>query len=1372
MIFKTTIDELGNTKLSVNNGLKGLSSGVFKKQSILSDGDIAALQAYNAELNKVIGYEVKNGQVLEVTTDAQTAYNRTMLDASETAQNMAASADGLAVNLEQIPKVSKAGQAALKGLAIAGNMALMWLASQGIELIVDFATASDRLRESAKELGSAFSSTKSEINDYKTKIEDLYGVINDNSSSYEDTSSARQELLKIQDEMIEKFGKEADAIGLVTSAINGQTEALDILTKEQWKDTKLNFNNPDQSLKKDFTDAWLNIFSGVTNNYDRMIKEVENSEITFSFSPQFDNDSHKEFLRRLKDEYNATVINNGQHITLSGELNDVYSQLQNIYTLANSLGIEDSYLSSLFKQTKEAKNALEEYSEIYNQYILYDKVFQETDDLNDVGDTYEEVFNQIRKAYQSYQDAFESGDQDAIEAAKQTYAEIVQEATNGIDDDTVVEFFKAMYPELQEIVSGWSFEVKFKAALEDDGDKFEEDVKKYAGEFNSVEDIKGYSPKIATKEQKDAYVALEAIAQKYGLSIDQLADKMYQMNIIQNQVKQDLIDKFDSKAAANWITELSDEEAKLAHSKEFEQFLDAQRDKLGKAELSARDYEIALQKVKDVQNKLAEKTSFSFDQKTFNDTIKSFEDGYSKLISVQEEWNETGSISASSFAELQESGLLEYIEFTSDGLIINTDKLLENAQASKDKAVADLHAAMMSDMLKIAIGDVDNVSQQAQSVIAQLGNNAETAGLQALSSVSNWATLGETISQVMAEAGVTGINTVQRTQMNSVYNYYKSLAKNISSIDITTPSRSKKSGSSSKKTQSDIQKEWKEYLDKYLAMYKAELDAGLIDFNTFLNKSRALLDEYYRDGEIAAKDYWDGIKSLYEQQLVIYDRVLSAVSNRYDKEIEKINDVIDSLDEQNDALEKQLDEYDKILSVVDKVYDNQIKALENEKNLLQDKINAINDANDALDLQLRKEQALYALKHAQEQRTKKIYNGTEFIYDTDKEAIRDAQQTFQEIETEELIKNIEKEQEAIDGLIEELEKYRDLWQEITDTYDDEINEQLAIALWGKNYEKVILSNRISDINNFKNKYVSIQRQINDNKSLIDSYNEKVKYYQSLKDAWSSIADEYKKSVDEQLAAQVLGANWESDILNGRIDVMNNFRNQYNAIQQAIKNAAWESANAQIAAINAVKSAEASKGSVSSSNDSKPSAPVQSKPGAMGGGGAGRKEQLFYRYGTGTKDAEQGYQMVGDGGDEIIRDNYGNAFLAKGEQLHYFEGGETVFNPSETSKLLSNSGNIEPIDTNKTPTTNWEKFTVSQHEFATKWNKFLENYSNMTPEAVRLPKLNVEPARNNSVPIVQHISLTLPNVTNESGYERIQKELRQAQLDAIQYAHRR
>lgn len=193
---------------------------------------------------------------------------------------------------------------------------------------------------------------------------------------------------------------------------------------------------------------------------------------------------------------------------------------------------------------------------------------------------------------------------------------------------------------------------------------------------------------------------------------------------------------------------------------------------------------------------------FHFDQSAFNEEIKSYEDGYSKLISAQEEWNESKAISPSTFVDLEESGLLEYIQFTSEGLEVNTEKLLENAQSTKDKAVEDLRAAMTSDLLAIAMGNTESISAEAQNVIAQLGKNTETAGNQAMSSVSQWATLGDTISQVMAdikgEGYVSGISEEQKKQMSAVYDFYKNLATDISNIDITLGGSG--SGSKSKST--------------------------------------------------------------------------------------------------------------------------------------------------------------------------------------------------------------------------------------------------------------------------------------------------------------------------------------------------------------------------------------------------------------------------------------------------------------------------------------------------------------------------------------------------------------------------------------------
>lgn len=277
---------------------------------------------------------------------------------------------------------------------------------------------------------------------------------------------------------------------------------------------------------------------------------------------------------------------------------------------------------------------------------------------------------------------------------------------------------------------------------------------------------------------------------------------------------------------------------------------------------------------------------FHFDQSAFNEEIKSYEDGYSKLISAQEEWNESKAISPSTFVDLEESGLLEYIQFTSEGLEVNTEKLLENAQSTKDKAVADLHAAMTSDLLAIAMGNAENISAEAQNVIAQLGENTEVAGNQAMSSVSQWATLGDTISQVMAdikgEGYVSGISEEQKQQMSSVYDFYKNLATDISNIDITLGSSS--SGSKSKstkdtkdtfdwietklsriqrtitnlgKTVSATYKQWStrnNALAQEMAEVNKEINAQMTAYNAYMAEANKIdLDERYkklvRDGD-------------------------------------------------------------------------------------------------------------------------------------------------------------------------------------------------------------------------------------------------------------------------------------------------------------------------------------------------------------------------------------------------------------------------------------------------------------------------------------------------------------------------------------------
>ena len=235
MIFKTITNDIGKTKLSTNSSLKNF----FKKESIFSDNDIRALQAYNEELNR------------DVTS--QTAFNRTMRDASTEAQNMASAANGLTVNLSQIPKVSKASQTALKGVAIAGNMLAMMaigeaisLTIKGIDYLVHYeekqAEAFKKASESTKQISEDVHSLKAGMSDTASKAKELsseyaklvQGVnafTNENKSlstkNYERFLELNTQLAELFPSLTKKYDDNGNAILGLSGGVDSVTASIE-----------------------------------------------------------------------------------------------------------------------------------------------------------------------------------------------------------------------------------------------------------------------------------------------------------------------------------------------------------------------------------------------------------------------------------------------------------------------------------------------------------------------------------------------------------------------------------------------------------------------------------------------------------------------------------------------------------------------------------------------------------------------------------------------------------------------------------------------------------------------------------------------------------------------------------------------------------------------------------------------------------------------------------------------------------------------------------------------------------------------------------------------------------------------------------------
>ena len=496
-------------------------------------------------------------------------------------------------------------------------------------------------------------------------------------------------------------------------------------------------------------------------------------------------------------------------------------------------------------------------------------------------------------------------------------------------------------------------------------------------------------------------------------------------------------------------------------------------------------------------------------------------------------------------------------------------------------------------------------------------------------------------------------------------------------VDIDFSSFEKSVTGASSSAAKQAEKDWKNVLDKETDLLEKQLAANVITFKEYTDKRRQIIEDYYRDGKIKAEEYYDALESMYSNQLSLYDRVVNAVTNRIDDEIDKLKD-------QKEAIENS--------------YQVRIDAI-------QEEIDALNKANDARQKQIDLEKAQYEAERARNQRVNKVYDGSQFVYAADMDAVRDAED---DLADKEFQMNISQLETQIELLKEEMEN-------ATKSLDNQIDA-------------------------------------------LESY----------KDKWNEISDVYQKQQDKLLAAEIMGSEWERDILNGRLDTLRNFTEQYIALQQA---------QIDIAAKAAKIKAEAEAGNVDTPGKT-PGGPPDDPPDGDDPPDIppvyDRKRGTFYirkyeGYASGTDHAKKGLNLVGEDGTETFIDNDGNVALVTKPTLIPMEGGEVVKNAEETKAMLD-TGNIEPVQSEGMRALFERIRNMQPSDFS--FQSLMQPLSAM----VNFPNMDYSHMLHNTsaepTPVVQHITLTLPNVTNNSGADYLIKTLERLPLDNLQHMHRR
>lgn len=338
----------------------------------------------------------------------------------------------------------------------------------------------------------------------------------------------------------------------------------------------------------------------------------------------------------------------------------------------------------------------------------------------------------------------------------------------------------------------------------------------------------------------------------------------------------------------------------------------------------------------------------------------------------------------------------------------------------------------------------------------------------------------------------------------------------------------------------------------------------------------------------------------------------------------------------------------------------------------------------------------------------------------------------------------------------------------------------------------------------------------------DEIDKQIKALNEYAEAWAEVSSKLQNAIEDQRAAQILGKDWEQQILNQRLDTLQNFTNQYVALQQAQK-------DAYLAARQAEANAALGGGGSSVSSGVKPKAnptpqpdpqPAPKKTGVQyeymgmifktkkeaqdyqnqklqeiwnkyytsGKGGVTaegsrayanaqvEKDATYQRYKKtkitenhysyfgGTDSAKSGEALVGEKGHEIVVGNDGIATIVNEPTLMKMQGGEKVFNADETDKILKKSVPLKKF--------NPKKFALLQ-SFANGTSSPMQ--TRIAAQAVGLANglstgmLNVQGAGGQT--INQTFNVSLPNITDQSKASELFKEFEHMQMKATQFFNR-
>ena len=430
--------------------------------------------------------------------------------------------------------------------------------------------------------------------------------------------------------------------------------------------------------------------------------------------------------------------------------------------------------------------------------------------------------------------------------------------------------------------------------------------------------------------------------------------------------------------------------------------------------------ELLLQYIEDLLPQFQEQLeatngSWGSQQSIISDSLTNLDElnaKYVELNNAQKEYNTTGHLTSATLQSLIDNNLLQYLDLSSGKLRVNTQDLLNQAEAAKVAAIQQLQNAAATDLEQIALGNLESISPLAKAAIAQFGNQATQTGNQsqtAAGQISQMAIALDAAQKVAKDKLGEGVDVATyQKQANAVINTYMNAAKSISKIDITSSKYKSAIGSGSRAAT----KTFEEQSQERVKIFKQEID----DLESL---EKAWVNKYKKLELFSTSD----LKFITHQRINRYNQYLNEInaltgisekdradlikeysSKRQEAELEYFDLLKTQLEEQIDALEEANDAKIKLIKDEADAQIAALKKVENENDRIKQK----------QEYEAKRNELLYGNQGIEywSQRT-----GAEA-----KKALLEAQKELEELDEE---WNEKKEEWTLEEQIEEIENARD-----------------------------------------------------------------------------------------------------------------------------------------------------------------------------------------------------------------------------------------------------------------------------------------------------------------------------------------------------------